>query len=154
MTTTARLVLTDCKAALAELETDPVDQAWRLKWITAVALLRAVGHALDSVDVETSREMKDAIKTAYKRWQAQKPAYPLFWGFIQKERNNVLKEYRFGGQQRMPIEIPGSHIESQPIYVMKRSRYRYRDPRDLVREAIAWWETELDAIDEAAAKAQ
>jgi hypothetical protein len=50
MTARARLVLEDCKLALQLLENETDLRRWRLHWVSAIALIRAVGHVLDKVD--------------------------------------------------------------------------------------------------------
>src|SRR5207245_1310981 len=62
-----------------------------------VALLRSVGHVLDSVDGETAPELRRAIDEEYTKLKDSKPAPSIFWEFIHEERNMVLKEYRFRG---------------------------------------------------------
>ena len=89
MTAAARRVLADCKAALEMLEDE---RRWRVGWVGALALLRAVGHVLRNVDGRTPRAQA-AINAAYDSWKA-KPEHLVFREFIERERNNILKEYR------------------------------------------------------------
>ena len=50
MTARARIVLEDCRLALQLLEEETDLRRWRLHWVAAVALVRAVGHVLEKVD--------------------------------------------------------------------------------------------------------
>jgi hypothetical protein len=50
MTAAARLVLDDCRGALADLKEGVQGAEWRRRWIVTVVLLRAVGHVLEKVD--------------------------------------------------------------------------------------------------------
>ena len=47
MTQHARTVLDDCRLALQLLEEETDPQRWRIHWVAALALVRAVGHVLD-----------------------------------------------------------------------------------------------------------
>lgn len=95
MTATARWVLRDCEAALDMLEHEEDEQRWRVLWAGAVTLLRTVGHALHKVDGADNR-VRRAADAAWSRWKRDRSKHAVFWEFIEKERNNVLKEYRLG----------------------------------------------------------
>src|SRR5918996_909674 len=103
MTATARLVLRDCEAALDDLRAGPTGLQWRTRWAAAVALLRSVGHVLQKVDVEASPAMAQAVTEAWTRMNASKPEPRIFWGFIEEERNNILKGYRSSAKQNVTI---------------------------------------------------
>lgn len=96
MTATARKVLADLEAAhqLLELESDA--QRFRITWVAAMALCRAVGHVLDKVDSKASPALKASIKQAWSSWQSDQERHALFHLFIESERNAVLKEYEMG----------------------------------------------------------
>ena len=57
----------------------------RLRWVTAITLLRVVGHALDNIDGRRSPEMKAAIKAAWSRWSKCRFDHLIFHEFIKKE---------------------------------------------------------------------
>ena len=50
MTVAARRVLADCEVVLEMLDAEREEQRWRVLWVGALALLRAVGHVLRKVD--------------------------------------------------------------------------------------------------------
>src|SRR5690349_3443692 len=81
--------LTFCKK-----ETRP--EVSRLYWVAGVALARAVGHVLQKVDGEHDATIQRAVASAYAAWKADKQANAIFWGFIEQERNQILKEYEVG----------------------------------------------------------
>ena len=74
----------------------------RLRWVAVITLLRAVGHALDNVDGRRSSAMKEAAKAAWTRWRE----------FIKRERDVVLKEYRFTTARVAGVGEPVKAIES------------------------------------------
>lgn len=160
MTTSARLVLADCKQAASEIDSGVQGSAWRLRWVTSVVLLRAVGHVLDKVDSSRSANHKFAIDAAWKALQQSKPQPEIFWQFIEDERNSILKEYRLSAGQGVTVR-PGivtfnlktgeQHASEglSPIYhyVINDGAFKGRDQRHVLREAIEWWQGYLDAID-------
>jgi hypothetical protein len=166
MTATARLVLLDCEAALEDLRAGPTGLVWRTRWAAAVALLRSVGHVLQKVDVKSSTAMGRAVREAFATLKATKPEPAIFWGFIEEERNSILKEYRTAARQNVTLRPgttginlrTGEEFEVAPSlptlyeHVMSDGPFAGRDPRDLVREAIDWWRTYLDGIDRRAAE--
>src|SRR5438046_2816210 len=93
MTHKARRVLEDCQLALCLLEEEKDLARWRIHWAAAAALIRAVGHVLDKVD-GTDPVIKEVANGFYRRWKSQEPEHEIFREFIERERNNLLKEYR------------------------------------------------------------
>jgi hypothetical protein len=167
MTTRARLVLEDCRLALQLLEDETDSQRWRLHWVAAVALIRAVGHVLDKVDGE-SQAVKSAARAAFARWKSDAPEHEIFREFIERERNTILKEYEFNLHPNEEIEFvlvsklrrpsDGAIVETAQIASIGDNIYRplldgFRegdDARDVLSEAIEWWDVELAAIEMAA----
>ncbi|MGZ8215161.1 MAG: hypothetical protein ACXWTP_11740 [Methylosarcina sp.] len=160
MTTSARLVLEDCEEAATEIDSGVQGSAWRRRWITSVVLLRAVGHVLDKVDSSQSVAHKLAIDAAWKSLQQSRPKPAIFWGFIEDERNSILKEYKLSAGQGVTVRpggvsvnlVTGEQHASEglpPIYhyVINDGPFKGRDQRHVLREAIEWWRSYLDAID-------
>jgi hypothetical protein len=136
---------------------DPTGLEWVLTWAGTIALLRAVGHAL-------LKEDDARVKKAQHSWlntlKATEPKPSIFFDFIKHDRDMLLKE-RFeltvvhdvtfipptAGTIPAPPPTP-------PIYTykMKSGCYAGRDPRNLVKEAIEWWEKQLDDIEQKAAE--
>lgn len=148
MTIAAREVLDDCRGALAELDgvQGPV---WRRRWITAVVLLRTVGHVLFNVDRERSQAYKKAITAARDSLKNSKPKNQIFWDFIENERNNILKQYQISAGQGATVYLgPSRSVDYH--YVINTGPFAELDQRDLLRQAISWWEKYLDEIDTAA----
>jgi hypothetical protein len=119
-----------------------------LIWVDTVACLRAVGHEL-----EKDAESDTRLKQAHRGWlnTRKKPNPPIFWDFILKEADVELS-FEFSGGSHAPQPPPPAPT-SPPIhtYQMASGRFAGQDTRDLVREAIEWWEKQLDAIERKAA---
>jgi hypothetical protein len=139
-------VLSDCKGALEELD-GTSGSIWRRRFITAITLLRAVGHILHKVDSKTSNIYKEAIDSRWKIWVKDKLKHEIFWNFIEKERNFILKEYQINGGQSATVYI-GDVPSCMYYYPMNDGIYKGRDQRDLIMEAIKWWEIELKIIED------
>lgn len=166
MTTAAREALEDCRGALAELTDGVQGSQWRRRWITSIVLLRAVGHVLDNVDGLRSPEYRAAIDDWWKQLKASRPNPVIFWSLIDEERNTILKEYQTRAGQGVTVQLSGIEINQRTgeqkvdppkpaifHYVMNTGPYAGMDQRDLIREAIAWWEQALNAIDASASAA-
>lgn len=151
MTAAARLVLDDCREAVEELWNDPTGSLWRRRYLACVALLRAVGHVLGNVDVQISTKHKAAIVAWWQQQNGTKPKPEIFWLFIDDERNLFLKTYGPVAGQNVTIFVGGGR-DPEYTYVMKDGPFKGADPRNLINEAINWWEGELDAIDQDIAK--
>jgi hypothetical protein len=154
MNLTARAVLSDCTRAHALLEDQSDKIRFRLFWVAGVALLRAVGHVLQKVDSERSPVIKIQVQRAYSEWKLDREANAIFWEFIEDERNNILKEYEIGFLAG-PIDVlaqPSEQmcsIDENLFCPISEGRYAGEDGRDVMADAIAWWERQLNAIENA-----
>lgn len=168
-----RMVLEDCKAAAAELTDGISGSAWRWRWVAVTALLRAVGHVCQTEGRTASPELAAAIDAWWRRILASKPRPEIFWAFIYAARNDALKGYVLHAGQGvtiypMPFSLKSiwateddSSSSIAPVrppteysYPMTRGPFVSRDQREVIGEAIAWWQEQLDAIDaDAAARA-
>ena len=157
MTAAAQQVLADCRAALEMLDEERDEQRWRVLWIGAMALLRAVGHVLQKVDGEVP-DHRAAIDAAYKRWTNVQLKHAVFRHFIEEERNNILKEYRLNVLDSGAIDLvvvygdkDADYVTDESPFVLDENLFRPvidgfgvgEDARDVYREAIDWWDTEL-----------
>lgn len=151
-------VLDDSELALELLEQESDPQRFRLFWLAAVAALRSVGHVLHKVDAASSVEYKRAVDAGYRRWKDDRQKHKIFWLFIEDERNSVLK----GAD---PSVYPISHeLAVDPGFVyevgfdifapMLRGPWEDEDCREVIREAIDWWHSELGLIVQDAAASQ
>ena len=167
MTHKAREVLNDCCVALNMLEEESDLQRWRILWAAAVALIRAVGHVLDKVDGE-DQIVKAVAREFYKTWKCD-AEHIIFREFIEHERNILLKEYRSDvhplDKVQVVVEMPivpvhgGEPQTSAQVFDLDENIYRPIldgpwqgvDAREVLGEAIEWWNLQLDAIDGAVA---
>ncbi len=164
MTIRSREVLADCKLALAMLEDEKDLARWRIHWFAALALVRAVGHVLDKVDGKNP-VIRDAAGAAHRLWKSGAPDHEIFREFIERERNTILKEYEFNTHPSDKVEMvlvrtlqrvsDGVLIQDAQIAPIGDNVYRpllsgFRegdDARDVLSDAIDWWETELSSIE-------
>ncbi len=164
MTAAARRVLGDCKAVLNMLEDEKDEQCWRVLWAGAMALVRAVGHVLRKVDGENS-DVRPLVEAAWTRWKADRSANAIFWEFIEAERNNILKQYRFSALDSSVVGLGVVEIHRGPEsdhgvayetpFALEENLFRPieegfgmgEDARIIYQEALDWWETELARIE-------
>ena len=126
---------------------------WRRRYLTAISVIRAVGHILKNVESKKSPAHKQAIQEAWNRIKGRQ----LFTRFIKADRDSILKEYfaltelklkggafavrddegnRVGIEQRKEISL-----------VVSNGHYKGKDAISLFDEAIEFWETEIDRIE-------
>lgn len=144
MTATARKVLRDLQLALELLETEESAERFRVHWVAAVALCRAVGHVLQKIDSRTSPQLKAVISQTYASWKSEPEAHQIFFEFIEDERNAVLKEYEFGFLSG-PVEVVvlpigvSSTLKDNLFCPLCSGRFAGEDCRDVLELAINWW---------------
>lgn len=164
MTAAARRVLLDCEAVLNMLEDEEDEQRWRVLWAGAMAIVRAVGHVLRKVDGD-NKDVRPLVEAAWTRWKADRPANAVFWEFIEAERNNILKQYRFSVLDSSMVGLGVVEIHRGPEsddavayetpFALGENLFRPieegfgigEDARIIYREALRWWDTELSRIE-------
>ncbi len=163
-----RAIVDDCRHLLSELRQKPREASWRTRWFAALVMLRAVGLVLEH---ETKSSTDAAVRAAAQRWwknlKESEPEPAIFWQFIYDDRNALLKEYSFtatespgrlvgregrAGRSSATVMFPFSPLgveifDERPSYEMALSPFIGRDARDVVEEAIQWWDRQLQAIE-------
>jgi|CXWL01.1.fsa_nt_gi hypothetical protein len=139
----AKIVLSDCKEAALALTDGLMGSAWRIKWVTCVALLRAVGHVLHNVDCDGNERLKDIVDRRFKDWKSTK----IFRDFIDDERNGMLKEYNLKAGQNLTVDLNFSPPKGIISYSMNGGPFGGEDPRVVLKKAIEWQEKEIEAIE-------
>jgi len=154
----ARLVLQDAMFVREKLENEIGHIEWRLYWVLAVVLLRAVGHVLDKVDGHNDPIVKRVAGELHKSWRSGEEN-AIFRDFIERERNSILKEYSSEiTEGPVPIiaqlqrndgfdVIRHFLIEENLYRPMESGAFAGEDGRTLLDEAIAWWVLQLGEID-------
>ncbi len=153
MTTAARVVLEDCRGALADFASDLQGGRWRRHWILCVTLLRAVGHILDKVDTKTDQDLKRIINNEWTLLKKEKRPH-IFHDFIDEERNTVLKQYEMRAGQGVIIYVKAVSPEPDPTppyiettHTITDGPYKGKNQRELIQEAIDFWQQYLGRID-------
>jgi hypothetical protein len=146
----AREVLADCGNALDLLQEETRHEVFRLYWVAGVALARAVGHVLHKVDGEHDPTIGRAVASAYAAWKADKEANAIFWDFIEQERNQILKEYEVGFLAG-PIDVVAGgefHTLDEHLFCpIADGAFAGEDCRDILQQAITWWESQPNGIE-------
>jgi len=149
MSLRARLVLDDCRGAVTDLHDGLQGGDWRRRWVTAVTLLRAVEHVLRKVDTRGDPKLRKAINDRWDQLLASKPHPPIFWEFIVEERNLILKEYEVRAGQGATVNLGTGTVINH--YLINDGPFKGREQREVLREAIAWWESYLAGVERDAA---
>ena len=137
----ARTTLEDCRVARSNIDGQIQGSQWRVNWIAAVALLRAVGHVLKhQADVCGDPILEKIIND---KWDQPKP--DIYREFIEKERNNILKEYQINAGQGVTVR-PGWG-ETTRDYTINRGYGAGSDQREVLKDAIDWWDQYLSQIE-------
>lgn len=145
----AREVLADCKHALDLLQDESDPNTFRVLWVAGIALARAVGHVLQKVDGESDNHLKQAVASAYTSWKANRASNSIFWDFIEEERNQVLKQYEigfFGGPVDVLAESELHTLDDNLFCPLADGAFAGEDCRDVLEQAINWWELQLAEI--------
>jgi len=146
-------VLRDCRHAITLLEETTNPDTFRVLWVAAIALVRAVGHVLEKVDPGENPALSAAIKSAYEEWKADKPKNAIYWDFIREERNRTLKEYEICAADHPSILAVNEQAFSVDLDLyspLSDGPFAGEDCRDILRDAAAWWDTELEKIEKSA----
>jgi len=172
-----REVLSDCKVALAELWKGPTGQQWRIQWVGMLALLRTVASTFNE---EAKRgaplhpNLKKELEGFWSRMKASQPKPEIYWRFIRDDTNDLLHYWKFSAAQHSTVQrdemtmstekmsaqpsfthsvdTSGEHKGFTPghTYLMKSDLFKDQDQRDVVQQAIDWYEREIaDMIERA-----
>jgi hypothetical protein len=122
---------------------------WRHQWAGLCALLKTSVHLM-RIDAARcfAEDIRRELLESYHRLRRDKASYPLFWGFVDRERNNILKEYEFSAYQGV-IKEDGTIAASvslmsllngpQDLFI-RGGDYDGRRAMDVAEEAADWIE--------------
>ena len=154
MSSGARKVLADCRIALTMLEEEERAERWHVIWVSTLALVRGVGNVLATVDCQTALQ-KEVFEMLYRTWYDE-PQNAIFRQFIMSGRSLVLQDYDTGLSSE-PFVFDEAAFDSSIPYrfdafdmskYLVQSEYRPgEDARIIVKDAIGWWEQQLDYFD-------
>jgi hypothetical protein len=131
---------------LAQAITDNDIQRTRIAWITAMTLLRSVGHVLAKVDERRSVWLKDAIAVKHRAIKQDPFNNLVFHEFIERERNVVVKEYKASIFDFVENESGSSDIVVTNIQIGTE----VFAPEKAIGVGIRYWEKYLDEVEEMA----
>jgi hypothetical protein len=161
------MVLQDCETAIAKHRDDLQGEEFRISWVAILTLLRAVGHVLEKVDAKADPHLKAELDKKWAELRKTRPAPEIFWEFIEKQRNLVLKQYDLGVSRRSKVGetiLEGRqvqiHVElslnqgsvsvaKADVSRMSSGFFAGQDERVVARSAAKWWRETLDELDEA-----
>ena len=155
-------VLEDCELAADQLDRAVQSHEWRIPYVACVALLRTVGHVLLNVDTRRDKNYNMVIREFLALTESDKQRFSIYWEFIKKERDTILKEYAFATEGFMDLptievtdekngdfEVTGVFTTDTLLVGADSSQlYEGHDVRNLVREAIEFWTRSLNYIEE------
>lgn len=97
----------------------------------------------------------------FSSWRTES-RHRIFMDFISNERNLILKEYEFGFDERdeIPIAVAEHSNSESAVYNLGENLFRPitaiwgegEDARDVLQQAIDWWQNQLDLFDSLVAK--
>jgi hypothetical protein len=157
----AWIVLADCEKAADQLDRAVEPDQWRVPYVACMALLRTVGHVLKNVDARRDKNYETVIREFLDFTESDKKRFSIFWEFIKKERDIILKEYSFASEGFLDLPIiectdeESRDLEVTGVFTTDTllidsdlgHPYEGHDIRDLVREAIEFWTTSLNYIE-------
>jgi len=132
---------------------------WKVIWIGTCALLRT---AIDLFRVDAksciNREIRDQLRSEWKSIEENKEDHPIFWKFLQKERNNIIHQYEWTAYEAWmdqdgttrPARMTALSIkpkDAEPVLAMRGGAYDGRNSLDLLKESAQWVEARIfDAV--------
>jgi hypothetical protein len=161
----AETVLQDCKHSIWAYDINLQAEELRIKWVSIISLLRAVGHVLLKVDTTKDEKLKKIIICKFKEIDRQKEQNMIYHEFIKKERDRFLKEYDHGFI-RLVGPKPGIRKGVYSSFDVSRNRgavvepresdeivsylssgpYQGKYERDIAKMAYEWWQEVIDDI--------
>ena len=107
------------------------------------------GARFGKVDAKKDTRLAIIVRDKYEAWKRDKPSYPIFWEFIEDERNRILKEYDYGFLAGSIEVTTGNElfvVDANLFKPLADGRFAGEDCRDILRDAIAWWDLQLAEI--------
>jgi hypothetical protein len=125
---------------LFEFQNSDIDHEhpeWMTNWFAGVSLLRTVGHVLRNVDRHRGPKFEKVINNFWTDIKEDRRTHWIFFDFIERERNNILKEFSFGAR------LPDDENDSRVLVYDSHDEW---DGTELFREAVYWWRAQLEHL--------
>jgi len=98
--------LRDAKRGISNLENRLAQRYtlladWKVEYVGVCALLRAAIHLIQ-IDSKSchSKSVTEELKREWQLIKSEKDKHAIYWEFINKERNSILKEYQWGSYKQ------------------------------------------------------
>lgn len=128
---------------------------WKVIWIGACTILRT-SIDLFQVDVKSciNQKVREGILSEWASIKEDKDAHPIFWKFLQKERNNIIHEYEWAAYEawldqdgtvrpaRMSL-LDLKPRDARSVLIMRGGQYKDRNSLDLLKESAEWVESRI-----------
>ena len=153
VTRAARIVLADCVLAHKLLDEETDEKLWRVHWVGALSLIRAVGNVLEKID-GTDPIYRKISNAMFRAWlNEMNPEHQIFRDFIKHERDLMLKEYSTSVNLDsivpllvLPVDVV-SPTDQNIFRPMESGPWAGEDARDIYQLAIEWWVVQLEKVD-------
>lgn len=153
--------LTDGKAGVRHLEeylqsSEFLWSDWKVIWIGTCALLRTSIY-LFKIDEKSciNKRIREEISSEWGSIKNNRDDHAIFWEFLYKERNIILKQYEWAayemwmdedGNIRSPARMSLLSVkpkDEKSVLIMRSNPFKDRNSLDLLQESAEWVEERI-----------
>ncbi len=153
--------LSDGKAGVRHLEeylqsSEFLWSDWKVIWIGSCALLRT-SITLFQVDARSciNKRIREEISSEWDSIKNNRDDHAIFWEFLRKERNIILKQYEWpayemwmdeDGTIRPPARMALLSVkpkDAKSVLIMRSGPFKDRNSLDLLQESAEWVEERI-----------
>ncbi len=153
--------LSDGKAGVRHLEeylqsSEFLWSDWKVIWIGACALLRT-SITLFQIDARSciNKRIREEISSEWDSIKKNRDDHAIFWEFLRKERNIILKQYEWpayemwmneDGTIRPPARMTLLSVkpkDAKSVLIMRSGPFKDRNSLDLLQESAEWVEERI-----------
>ena len=142
----AKEILNRGRIALEMLEEENDFARIPVLWTAGVAIARSVGKVLQEIDAKDDPQLASLLKQLWPQWKQE----PIFKNFIEEERNLILKEGGGGSAATSKTQLTAGgerfSLDHTIYWPMHDGPYAGEDCRDVLREALDWWQAKLSEL--------
>lgn len=149
----AKRVLSDVEHIHAMLEAEEDNSKFRILWVSALALIRAVGHVLKECDCKYDGALNLRVSNFFAECNSSRKENKIYFDFIKKERDLILKEYEFNYSESATLlgyqenDVIAVSLDQCIFCPINEGPYANEDCRDVLAIAISWWHTKLKMLE-------